>query len=111
MPAYTDNIIKIQEKLGFYSVKDQEFALLHGNDSKRVKVSGVSLIICKESIYFGDKRVKVIFLLASKDKKEQIPAVIGLTKMTYHTDFIHQLEKAESPVKADQIIREYEKKI
>ena len=109
--AYTENIIKIQEQLGFYSVKDQEFALLHGNDSKLVKVSGVSLLICKEPIYFGDKQVKIIFLLASKDKKEQIPAVIGLTKMTYHTDFILRLEKAESAVEAIEIIREYEKKI
>ena len=110
-PAYTNNIIKIQEQLGFYSVKDQEFALLHGNDSKLVKVSGISLLICKESIYFGDKQAKIIFLLASKDKKEQIPAVIGLTKMTYHTDFILRLEKAESAVEAVQIIKEYERKI
>ncbi|KGP72691.1 BglG family transcription antiterminator [Pontibacillus yanchengensis] len=109
--AYTDNIIKIQDQLGFYSVKDQEFALLHGNDSKLVKVSSVSLLICKESISFGDKQAKVIFLLASKDKKEQIPAVTELTKMTYHTDFITQLERAENPMEANQIIREYEKKI
>jgi activator of the mannose operon (transcriptional antiterminator) len=109
--AYTHNLIKSQEKLGFYSVKDQEFALLHGNNSDLVKISSVSLLICKKDIYFGEKRAKIIFILASKDKKEQIPAVIGLTKMTYHTDFITQLEKAESPIEADKIIREYERKI
>ncbi|PKG22980.1 BglG family transcription antiterminator [Niallia nealsonii] len=108
---YTESIIAIQEKLGFYSVKDQEFALLHGNNSNLVKISSVSLLICKKTISFGEKGVKIIFMLASKDKKEQIPAVIGLTKMTYHTDFITQLEKAESPLEADQIIREYEKRI
>ncbi|WP_117170072.1 BglG family transcription antiterminator [Paraliobacillus sediminis] len=109
--AYMENIIKIQEQLGFYSVKDNEFALLHGNNNKLVKVSSVSLLICKQSISFGDKRAKIIFLLASKDKKEQIPAVIGLTKMTYQTDFIAQLENAESPIDAFRIIKEYEKKV
>jgi activator of the mannose operon, transcriptional antiterminator len=109
--TYTDSIIKSQEKLGFYSVKDQEFALLHGNNSDLVRISSVSLLICKNDVHFGEKRAKIIFLLASKDKKEQIPAVIGLTKMTYHTDFISQLEKAETPIEADEMIREYEKRI
>lgn len=108
---YTENIINSQEKLGFYSVKDQEFALLHGNNSSLVHISSVSLLICKQPIIFGDKRTQIVFVLASKDKKEQIPAVISLTKMTYHTDFIAQLEQVNDAIEADQIIRAYEQKV
>ncbi|MGO0916348.1 GTPase RsgA, partial [Clostridioides difficile] len=42
------------------------FALLHGNDSSLVKVSSISLLICKEAVSFGDKKVKIIFCLASR---------------------------------------------
>lgn len=56
--------------MGFYVVKDNEFVLLYGNDSLLVKVSLISLLICKEVVSFGDKKVKIIFCLVSRDKKE-----------------------------------------
>ncbi|WP_334305646.1 hypothetical protein [Clostridioides difficile] len=52
-----------------------------------------------------------MFILASKDKKEQIPAIITLTKMTYQTDFISQLEQAKNPFDADRIIKKYEEEV
>ncbi|SDX33154.1 Probable licABCH operon regulator [Listeria ivanovii subsp. londoniensis] len=111
LPAYANNIIEIQEELGFYSVKDEEFALFHGNDSSLVRMNSMALLISKQPIVFGDKQAKVIFILASKDKKEQIPAIITLTKMTYQTDFISQLEQAENVIDADRIIKKYEEEV
>lgn len=108
---YADNIIDIQEKVGFYSVKDEEFALLHGNNNSVVNVSSMSLLISRHPICFGEKRAKVIFLLASKDKKEQIPAIINLTKMTYDSDFIKKLEEVKSPEEAELLIKIYENKV
>ena len=108
---YANNIIEIQEKLGFYSVKDEEFALFHGNDSSMVNVSSMSLVISKYPIKFGNKKANIVFLLASKDKKEQIPAMINLTKMTYDGDFIKKLESAENEEEADFLINMYEDKV
>lgn len=110
-PAYANNIIEIQEELGFYSVKEEEFALFHGNDSSLVQMNSMALLISKQPIIFGTKQAKVVFILASKDKKEQIPAIITLTKMTYQTDFISQLEQAKTPIEADQIIKKYEEEV
>lgn len=108
---YADNIIDILKNVGFYAVKDEEFALLHGNDSSLVKVSSISLLICKEPISFGDKKVKVIFCLASRDKKEQIPAIINLTKMVYKTNFISMLESARTKEEAEGLIHKYEEEV
>lgn len=108
---YAENIIDILKNVGFYAVKDEEFALLHGNDSSLVKVSSISLLICKEPISFGDKKVKVIFCLASRDKKEQIPAIINLTKMVYKTNFISMLESARTKEEAEGLIHKYEEEV
>lgn len=108
---YADNIIDILNNVGFYAVKDEEFALLHGNDSSLVKVSSISLLICKEAVKFGDKKVKIIFCLASIDKKEQIPAIINLTKMVYKTNFITMLESVKTKEEAECLIHKYEKEV
>ncbi|MDX5685601.1 PTS sugar transporter subunit IIA [Clostridioides difficile] len=108
---YAENIIDILKNVGFYAVKDNEFALLHGNDSSLVKVSSISLLICKEAVSFGDKKVKIIFCLASRDKKEQIPAIINLTKMVYKTNFIAMLESAKTKEEAEVLIHKYEKEV
>lgn len=108
---YADNILDILNNVGFYAVKDEEFALLHGNDSSLVKVSSISLLICKESVKFGDKKVKIIFCLASIDKKEQIPAIINLTKMVYKTNFITMLESVKTKEEAECLIHKYEKEV
>ncbi|HBL8470861.1 TPA: PTS sugar transporter subunit IIA, partial [Listeria monocytogenes] len=111
LPAYAENIKQIQEELGFYSVKDEEFALFHGNDSQLVRMNSMALLISEQPVIFGEKQAKVIFILASKDKKEQIPAIITLTKMTYQTDFISKLEQAKNPIDADRIIKKYEEEV
>lgn len=108
---YADNITDILNNVGFYAVKDDEFALLHGNDSSLVKVSSISLLICKEAVKFGDKKVKIIFCLASRDKKEQIPAIINLTKMVYKTNFITMLESVKTKEEAECLIHKYEKEV
>ncbi|HBG1964001.1 Probable licABCH operon regulator [Clostridioides difficile] len=108
---YAENIIDILKNVVFYAVKDNEFALLHGNDSSLVKVSSISLLICKEAVSFGDKKVKIIFCLASRDKKEQIPAIINLTKMVYKTNFIAMLESAKTKEEAEVLIHKYEKEV
>lgn len=105
---YADNIIDIQEKVGFYSVKDDEFALLHGNNNSVVNMSSMGVLVSKYPIEFGDKKTNIVFILASKDKKEQIPAIINLTKITYEEDFIKELKQVEEPEDIIDVINRYE---
>lgn len=108
---YADNIIGIHEKVGFYSVKDGEFALLHGNNNSIVNMSGMGVIVSKYPVEFGEKKTNVVFILASKDKKEQIPAIINLTKITYEKDFIKELKEVKSPEEIIDIITRYEENV
>ncbi len=85
--------------------------MFHGNDSQLVRMNSMALLISEQPVIFGEKQAKVIFILASKDKKEQIPAIITLTKMTYQTDFISKLEQAKNPIDADRIIKKYEEEV
>lgn len=93
---YKEDIIYTLETVGFYCVTDGYFALLHGKDTEGVMGSGISLIVSKEYIEFGQKKVKVVFCLSSKDKKEHIPAVICLMRMIKNTQLIEKLENAEA---------------
>lgn len=101
---YEKDIINTMETVGFYSVTDEYFALLHGKGGDGVNCSCMSLIVSKESIEFGDKKVKIIFCLASKDKKEHIPAVIVLMKMIKNTNLIEKLENANSLIEIKEIL-------
>lgn len=101
---YEKDIINTMETVGFYAVTDDYFALLHGKGGDGVNCSCMSLIVSKEPIEFGDKKVKIIFCLASKDKKEHIPAVIVLMKMIKNTNLIEKLENANSLIEIKEII-------
>lgn len=101
---YEKDIINTMETVGFYSVTDEYFALLHGKGGDGVNCSCMSLIVSKEPIEFGDKKVKIIFCLASKDKKEHIPAVIVLMKMIKNTNLIEKLENANSLIEIKEIL-------
>ena len=106
--SYEEDIINTMESVGFYSVTDNSFALLHGRGTTGVYRSCISLIVSKEFIEFGDKKAKVIFCLASKDRKEHIPAIIVLMRMIKNTNLINRLEKANSLNEIKEIIRKSE---
>lgn len=108
---YTDEIIQSVEQMGYYSVSEDNFALLHGRPSKKINRSGISLVISKEKIRFGDKTVNIIFCLASKDYKEHIPALISLVRMIKCTELITELSTANNAEEAMLSIQKNERKI
>lgn len=109
--SYRDNIIKGIELQGFYSVTDNAFALLHGNETAGVNVSCMSLMITEEPVYFGEKSVNIIFCLASRDKKEHVPAIIRMMRMVAAADFIEKLRKCSEKSQAAAVIEECEKEV
>ena len=108
---YCKNVIEGMEVRGFYSVTDEVFALLHGSENAGISVSCMSLLISEEPVRFGEKKVNLIFCLASRDKKEHIPVVTRLMRMISMTDFIERLKKCKTPDEAMSVIYECEKEI
>jgi transcriptional antiterminator/mannitol/fructose-specific phosphotransferase system IIA component (Ntr-type) len=106
--GYDKDIITTMENIGFYSIANNCFALLHGKGGEGINCTSFSLIISKKSIKFGRKKSKIIFCLASKDKKEHIPAVVALMRMIKSTNLIKKLEKADSVSEIKEILYESE---
>ena len=109
--SYCQNIIQGIEMQGFYSVTDNAFALLHGNETAGVNISCMSLIISEEPVRFGEKQVNIIFCLASRDKKEHVPAIIRLMRMVAATGFIEELKKCTTTDQAWNVIETCEKEV
>lgn len=108
---YCRNIIRGMEVQGFYSVTDHAFALLHGNETDGVNQSCMSLVISEEPVMFGEKEVNIIFCLASRDKKEHVPAIIRLMRMVAKADFIEKLKKCTTREQAWDVIEACEKEV
>lgn len=108
---YGKTIIKEIKKIGFYCVTDSYFALFHGKENSDVYNSSISLIVNKNAVWFDDKKVKVIFCLASKDKKDQIPAMILLMRMVKKTNFLSEIEKASSSKEVLNILQRCENEV
>lgn len=108
---YVDEIFAGIEDLGFYSVTDESFALLHGESNEAIKQSTMSLLINKQPIKFKNKTIKLVFVLASKDKKEHIPAIITWVRMITNTDVISQLTECNDLFEAYQILLNCERKV
>lgn len=105
---YEEDIIDTMENVGFYSVANNCFALLHGKGDEGVNCTCFSLIISKKAVRFGKKKAKIVFCLASKDKKEHIPAVVVLMRMIKSTNLIKKLENANSVGEIKEILYESE---
>lgn len=108
---YVKEIFEGIENLGFYSVTDESFALLHGQSNESIKQSCMSLLINRQPVKFNDKTIRLVFVLASKDKKEHIPAIITWVRMITNTNVIDQLTQCRTLPQAYQILLECERKV
>lgn len=80
LPAYAENIKQIQEELGFYSVKDEEFALFHGNDSQLVQMNSMALLINEQPVMFGRSKPKSFLFSPVKIKKSKFQQLLHSLK-------------------------------
>lgn len=94
IPGYGHAIIEEIEQIGFYCVTDKCFALFHGDCNENVHHSAISLIINKQEMVFNDKKVNIVFCLASKDKSEQLPTMILLMSMVKKTNLLTNIKSA-----------------
>lgn len=108
---YYNSMIETMECRGFYAVTDGQFALLHGSANAGVMESAMSLLITKEPVRFGDKKTNLMFCLASRDKKEHIPAVARLMRMISMTDFLEKLKKCTTTEQVLNVIEESERTV
>lgn len=108
---YYDDLMTSIQNTGFYSVTDGMFALFHSGNTNLVKISSMSLIVTHQPVKFDQKQVKVIFCLASKDKKEHIPAIVKLMRMVHDARLIERLESCRNENEIVKVLNECESEI
>lgn len=109
--SYYYDIASGIEESGFYSVTDESFALFHGGNTDSILISNISLIVSKTPVLFGNKQVNIMFCLASKDRKEHIPAIVKLMRMVNNTDFIEAIKKCNSENEVMRVIHRCETEV
>ncbi|MBY9077812.1 PTS sugar transporter subunit IIA [Paenibacillus sp. HN-1] len=109
--SYLDEIIRSMHRWDHYSVIDGSIAILHGKGEELIKRTGISMICTSRPVRFGTKSVHAVLCLASKDKKEHIPALKTLVKLIRLTDWIAQLQQKRTGIEIYELTREMENRI
>ncbi|MDO7976032.1 BglG family transcription antiterminator [Oceanotoga teriensis] len=91
--TYIESCINIIEDKGPYSVIAPGVSLIHAHPEDGVKHAGLSLFIIKKGVNFNHEYdpVKLIFLLAVKDKSKHIPAMGELLTLLYTENFVQNI--------------------
>lgn len=93
---YYNNLKKQIDKYGKYIQIGDMSILPHGELNKDVKKTGFVLITLKEPVIFYDESVRIIIVLASKDKEEHLEAILDINKCLRKCNFEEELIKIEN---------------
>lgn len=92
---YIHEIIHIAEDFGVHFVLENKVAVPHGEVSKNVNKSCISVLSIKEPVYFSEKKpVSLVFLIGAITAAEHIRSIeeiINLTKRKEILDEIHSI--------------------
>lgn len=94
---YVEAMIKCVEEKGPYIVIAPGIAIAHARPEDGVNDLGMSLVILKEPIKFGNKDndpVKVVFSFSSPDNKRHLEVFQQLTMLLMRDNFVEDISKA-----------------
>ncbi|MCP1223996.1 transcription antiterminator [Sebaldella sp. S0638] len=105
---YIDEIIHITETFGAHFVFQNEVAIPHGDASKNVNTSSVSILKLREAVLFpGDKRVSLIFFISAKRKKDHVKSIEDIIKLMKNTEFIEKTNIVKNTDELFDLIKLY----
>ncbi len=110
-PRYVDAMIRNVEENGPYIVISPGFALPHEGVDQGVKKMGMSLVRLKEPVPFGAEEldpVEFVCCLCAVDQKSHLKAFLHLVSLLKEGEIKRQLQKAETPEEAAEIIQNLE---
>lgn len=95
--SYVDAMMGLVEKMGPYIVLAPGIALPHARKEDGVNKLAMSLLCCKEKVYFNEEKyANLFFVLASDDGRSHIDALMHLSKLFSDESKLDQFLKAES---------------
>lgn len=94
---YADSVLQIMETYGLYFEVCEGVILAHGKPSDKVSGVGISVTLFKEpvSFYKWDKKIEVIFMLATKDNFSHIQVIKDLLEFLKVEDNLRCLKACD----------------
>lgn len=93
---YIDEMIKNVEQNGSYMVVNDIVALPHARTIGIVNRTGMSLLVLRKEVIFpGEKKVKLILTFSSYDQKEHIDALTKFVTLLEDSNFLERIDSLD----------------
>ena len=107
----TENYIKAMiesiEKLGFYVILRDNLAMPHARPEDGTLGTGVSLLKLNNPVYYGDSKVQLVFVLATKDTNSHLETLMQLMELFQDDESIEKLIISKDYNEILEIIKKY----
>ena len=100
-------MIESIEKIGFYVILRENLAMPHARPEDGTLGTGVSLLKLNEPVYYGESKVQLIFVLATKDANSHLETLMQLMELFQDDESIEKLIKAQNYDEILEIIKKY----
>ena len=107
----TENYIKAMiesiEKLGFYVILRENLAMPHARPEEGAIGTGISFLKLNEPVYYGDSKVQLVFVLATKDADSHLEILMKLVELFQDDESIEKLVNSQNYDEILEIIKKY----
>ncbi|WP_064615714.1 BglG family transcription antiterminator [Streptobacillus moniliformis] len=102
---YYNNIKQQIDKYGKYIQIGNMSILPHGKIDDRVKKTGFVLVTLKDEIDFFGAKIRIIIMLASKNKEEHLDAILDINKCLKKYNFEEELLKISNKEEISKFLK------
>ncbi|RRD40505.1 PTS sugar transporter subunit IIA [Leptotrichia sp. OH3620_COT-345] len=104
---YIHAMIKSINELGFYVVLRENLAMPHARPEDGVINTGISFLKLNNPVNYGEQKIYLIFILASKDADSHMEILMKLMELFQNDKCIDKLINANNIQEIEEIIKEY----
>ena len=104
---YVEAMIESIKKLGFYVVLRENLAMPHARPEEGATDTGISLLKLKQPVNYGDEKVYLVIVLASKDSDSHTEILMKLVELFQDDESIEELIKAETIEEVRRVVGRY----
>ena len=104
---YINAMIESIEKLGFYVILRDNLAMPHARPEEGAISTGVSLLKLNNPVYYGDSKVQLVFVLATKEANSPLETLMQLMELFQDDESIEKLINSKDYNEILEVIKKY----
>lgn len=104
---YVEAMIESIKKLGFYIILRENLAMPHARPEEGAIDTGISLLKLNQPVNYGDEKVYLVIVLASKDSDSHTEILMKLVELFQDDESIEELIKAETIEEIRRVVGRY----